>query len=141
VAEETHDRARYRKGCRCDACREANRLYQREHRARNRTVATVTALPIPETVIESVVVAVNVEIDRMKVREERPADVAMALACARILDNPSALPQHAAMISKLDGLLTKLARHAPPNADAPMEKLRQELRNSRPGNRNNPTTG
>jgi hypothetical protein len=95
--DETHDRARYRRGCRCDTCREANRLYQREHRQKahgSEGLAVVTDLPSrPPTAGESlgtVVEAVEAQITAIG-STTRPALVAIARVMAEGLDNPAAL--------------------------------------------------
>ena len=61
----------------------------------------------------SVVEAVQTQIDDLGIQDERPALCAIALAMARILDNPVALPQHPAAAGRLVetmGHLSKVAR-------------------------------
>lgn len=90
-----HGRSRYRRGCRCDVCRQANREYQRDHRAKQ-----LQAVPAPEPVSSGVVTpvvdAVQAEIDASPIAGQRPGLAAIALAMARILDNPHAIPQQPA---------------------------------------------
>lgn len=82
--------------------------------------------------IDSVTAAVQKELALGKGAEERPALAAMALACARILDTQSALPQHAAAITKLDGLLTSLAKYGT-KTPSKVGTMREELRAIRGG--------
>lgn len=86
-----HGRSRYRRGCRCDVCRQANREYQRGHRAKQ-----LQAVPVPEPdftdAATPVVDAVQAEIDASSIAGQRPGLAAIALAMARILDNPHAIP-------------------------------------------------
>lgn len=109
-----HDRARYRRGCRCGVCREANREYQRQWRAKPSlrplpsppadSAPAVPALPGP------VAAAVAAQVENMAGAEERPGLVAIALALAAILDNPNAIPQHAAAAHRLMEVLTTLSK-------------------------------
>ena len=73
--------------------REKNREYMRDYRARQRAagqMASVTQLHPGE----SAEAAVTEELSMLPLSAKQPASVAIALAMARILDNPSAVPQH-----------------------------------------------
>lgn len=108
-----HGRSRYRRGCRCDVCRQANREYQRDHRAKQ-----LQAVPTPEPdfaeVGTPVVDAVQAEIDASSIARQRPGLAAIALAMARILDNPHAIPQQPAAAARLVELLSKLSKGTQP---------------------------
>lgn len=108
-----HGRSRYRRGCRCDVCRQANREYQRDHRAKQ-----LQAVPAPEPnftdAATSVVDAVQAEIDASPIAGQRPGLAAIALAMARILDNPHAIPQQPAAAARLVELLGKLSKGTQP---------------------------
>jgi hypothetical protein len=87
--------------------REDNREYMRQYRADKRGVdgATVTQLrPTGDSVVD----AVRSEIELLPLAEKRPADVAAALAMARILDDPASIPQQAAAAARLLTLMTGL---------------------------------
>ncbi|VBA60293.1 hypothetical protein [Mycobacterium attenuatum] len=110
-----HGRSRYRRGCRCDVCRQANREYQRGHRAKQ-----LQAVPAPASdstgVVTPVVDAVQAEIDASPIAGQRPGLAAIALAMARILDNPHAIPQQPAAAARLVELLGKLSKGTQPRA-------------------------
>lgn len=103
-------RRRYTEGCRCDECRDAQRLYQQRYRERraNGDVAQLPQ-PIPEGdsppgPVES---GVTAEIDGLAA-QARPGLAQAALALARILDNPKAISQQPAAAKTLATLLDKL---------------------------------
>jgi hypothetical protein len=105
-------RHRYVSGCRCDDCKEANRLYQRDLRQRRAEggpvrPATVVSLPSQQVTqpgpVESGAVA---ELEGLM--EVRPGLAQAALAVARILDNPKAVSQQPAAAKVLGTLLDKL---------------------------------
>src|SRR4051812_18684421 len=107
--DDEHNRARYRRGCRCDACRAANREYQREHRAK----ALRLAPPLPESPVSPmgrVEAAVQRDLDALPLAAERPGLAQATLAMARLLDNPLAAPQHPAAARQLFSALEKLGR-------------------------------
>ena len=113
-------RSGYLTGCRCDRCRYAQRLYQRRYRERRANGETrphsppvvVPELPQAEACqIDTpgpVEAAVQQEISGLAQAQWRPGLVAIALAMARILDNPrapSAQPAAAkVLVSVLDTL-------------------------------------
>jgi hypothetical protein len=99
----------YNEGCRCDDCKDAQRLYQRRYRERQ-ALRNVTPVSPDEVVpkfpgpVES---AVKDEIGGVAA-EARPGLVQAALAMARLLDNPKAVNQQPAAAKVLAGLLDKL---------------------------------
>jgi hypothetical protein len=118
--DEVHDRARYRRGCRCGACRAANRLYQRERRAgsgdANASPAVSSAVSGAVTpAVSAVSDAVTAELTMLG-PHTRPGLAAGALAMARILDDPCAVPQHPAAAGRLFAVLEELHVHAPRRA-------------------------
>ena len=148
---DVHNRTRYLRGCHCAVCTAANTEYNRARRAAKReeqasgtptkkapTKRAPAKKSPPAEVrqiipnVDSVISAVQKELALGKGAEERPALAAMALACARILDTPSALPQHAAAITKLDGLLTSLAKYGT-KEPSKVGTMREELRAIRGG--------
>ena len=99
----------YGEGCRCDDCRDAQRLYQRRYRERqalrNVTPASpdevATELPGP---VES---AVRDEIGGLAAGA-RPGLAQVALCLARLMDNPKAINQQPAAAKVLAAMLEKL---------------------------------
>ena len=145
---DAHNRTRYTKGCHCDVCTRANTEYNQKRRAARREAAAAgnvtpkpTAIkggskprstPAETTQIpykESVTAAVKAELETYVGAETRPALAAMALALARVLDTPSALPQHAAAVGKLEGLLTTIAKHGV-KQESTLSKMRAELKSA-----------
>jgi hypothetical protein len=98
----------YGEGCRCDDCKDAQRLYQRRYRERQalRNVTPVsrdevaTEFPCP---VES---AVKDEIGGLAA-EARPGLAQVALCMARLLDNAKAVNQQPAAAKVLAALLDK----------------------------------
>lgn len=126
MAEAQHGtRRRYQKGCHCIPCRASESEYQRGRR-RNRNspaLASVADLPaeveatepVPPAAAavgpESVQAAVLRELDLLDdAARDRPGQVATALAMARIMDSPLAIPQHPAAAGKLLEVLESLGR-------------------------------
>lgn len=104
-------------GCRCDACREAQRIYcadPRERHANGEVVGrgAVVSLPV-ESGPGPVEVAVQAELAGLSTAELRPAIAAAALALARVLDGR--------------------AVSSDPNAARQLTKLLDELRKPVPG--------
>lgn len=144
---DVHNRTRYVAGCRCEVCKTAQREYDRERRrtkaakssgsapakpavakggAQPRTTpAEATQIPYKE----SVTAAVKAELETYVGAETRPALAAMALTLARVLDTPSALPQHAAAVGKLESLLTTIAKYGV-KQQSNLDKMRSELRSA-----------
>jgi hypothetical protein len=100
-------RYRYSKGCRCDDCAEAARIYQRDYRLRKPDCQGVPDLPHLEPGPGPVESGVHAEIDGLAA-QARPGLAWAALALARILDNPRAINQHPAAAKVLATLLDKL---------------------------------
>ena len=114
TADEVHNRARYRRGCRCGVCRAANRTYQRERRA-SAAPKLCTAVPNSDTTgdVTSCVSAAVTEELLLIGPHGRPGLAAGALAMAKILDDPCAVPQHPAAAGRLFDVLEELHRCAP----------------------------
>jgi hypothetical protein len=102
-------RRRYTEGCRCDDCRDAQRLYQQRYRERRAGGATpvTNVTPDPEPGPGRVELGVAEEIDGLA-SQARPGLAQAALALARILDNPRAINQQPAAAKVLGALLDKL---------------------------------
>jgi hypothetical protein len=89
----------YGEGCRCDECKCAQRLYQRNYRERKANGLTgspvaVVQLPPSELLPAGpgrVELAVEAELDGVAGAEARPGLVAIALAMSRILDSSRAV--------------------------------------------------
>jgi len=111
IAEASHGRGRYQRGCRCATCKEANRSYQRSHRSK-RTLRAVTTPPADETsgVTGPVETAVESQLAGLPSAQERPGLAAIAIALARVLDDPSAVPHFAAAAHRLTEVLTTLTK-------------------------------
>jgi hypothetical protein len=115
--DEVHDRARYRRGCRCGVCRAANRAYQRERRASvapklSTAVDSSTVSGAVTPTVSAVTDAVTAELTLLG-PHGRPGLAAGALAMAKILDDPDAVPQHPAAAGRLFAVLEELHVHAP----------------------------
>ena len=126
----THDRAAYRRGCRCEVCCEANRVYARERKRRK--TSEIRAAPAevgrsgpPESIAKTsndpeprgrVVEAVARDLASCNAFEERPGLAATAMAMAELLDNPSATPQWPAAAARLTAILTEVVPAVPVRA-------------------------
>ena len=110
-------RSRYLNGCRCDECKNAQRLYQRRYRERKENGLT----PSPAVVVGELPQAEAYQIDtpgpvERAVKDEigglaaeaRPGLAQVALAMARLLDNPKAVNQQPAAAKVLAAMLEKL---------------------------------
>jgi hypothetical protein len=100
-------RYRYSKGCRCDACAEASRIYQRDYRLRSggpQVMADFNGLHESPGPVEA---GVQAEIGGLGT-DARPGLAQAALAMARILDTPTAVNQQPAAAKVLTALLDKL---------------------------------
>lgn len=123
-------RSSYKAGCRCDLCKQAESTYRRQLRQRHRedvglfTARSVTGLslvngaaeyPISGSVNTAGLVesAVSEEIAAMGT-QTRPGLAAVALALARVLDNPKAVSTQPAaarvLITTLDRLHSSLTQ-------------------------------
>lgn len=98
----------YKDGCRCDDCKDAQRLYQQRYRERQRSLAPVAnGAPVASSPgpVES---GVKAEISALAA-EACPGLAAVALALARnVMDNPRAVYQQPAAAKVLAVLLDKL---------------------------------
>ena len=107
----------YGEGCRCDDCKDAQRLYQRRYRERKANGETrphsapvMVQLPPAEPQpcgpgpVES---AVRDEIGGLAA-EARPGLAQVALCLARLMDNPRAINQQPAAAKVLAAVLEKL---------------------------------
>jgi hypothetical protein len=107
-------RQRYGAGCRCDDCKHAQALYQRNYGERRANGLTRPAAVVPqvrndyEPEVGPVESAVEAEISGLAQAQLRPGLVAIAAAMARILDNsraPRAQPAAAkVLVSVLETL-------------------------------------
>ncbi len=96
-------------GCRCDDCTEANRLYFRRGRAADNARPPAAAVPLPAPgASEPGPVESGVEAEIAGLAEARPGMAQIALAMARVLDNPRAVNQQPAAAKVLASLLDKL---------------------------------
>lgn len=132
----THDRAAYRRGCRCEVCCEANRVYAREHKRRKKSEIPVAATapaksgrdtkpfiltttsPAESDVTPRgrVVEAVARDLASCNAFDERPGLAATAMAMAELLDNPSATPQWPAAAARLTAILMEVVPAVPVRA-------------------------
>ncbi len=103
----------YKNGCRCRECRKSKRERIRAYRASKRGELPPVDVPV-EVGEGSVVDAVMRDLAELQVAIERPADVAVALAMARLLDDRSATPQHPAAAGKLVDVMASLRVDAKP---------------------------
>jgi hypothetical protein len=104
----------YNDGCRCDECKDAQRLYQRRYRERRTngiTQTPVVQLPQPELGAGPVESGVTAEIGGLAAAA-RPGLAATALALARIMDNPRAVNQQPAAARQLVAILAVLSKQA-----------------------------
>jgi hypothetical protein len=115
--EIPHGRNRYhRHGCRCDVCKEANKLHMRELRARKRTL---TPLPAgadgtPTVAVGPVVAAVQADLASMGDLTGYQALAAAAVAMARILDSKGCVTTQPSAAKQLVSLLEVLHRRVAP---------------------------
>lgn len=101
-------RRRYNEGCRCDDCKDAQRLYQQRYRERraNRDVAQLPQ-PVPDGSPPGPVES-GVQAEISGLAQARPGLAQTALALARVMDNPKAINQKPAAAKVLAALLDKL---------------------------------
>lgn len=111
-----HGRARYTKGCRCGECRAANRAYQARYRATKLHAVPPAQQSAGMQRIETstaVVDAVRAQLEDLGAFQRRPGLAAIAVRLAELLENPLALPHHAAAAHRLVELLGRLAKETP----------------------------
>jgi hypothetical protein len=112
-----HGRTRYRNGCRCDVCKQANKFYMRELRARHRGLTPVPADETTPTVADPagpVVAAVQADIAALGDLTAYRSLAAAAVAMARILDSDGNVPTMPSAAKQLASLLEMLHRQATP---------------------------
>lgn len=117
IANKPHGRSRYNAGCRCGVCKAANREHQRRHRAKRLTAVAPTGdspqpdggSP-PEFADGAVTEAVRAQLAGTAAAQERPGLTAIAIRLAQVLDNQTAIPQHAAAAHRLMEVLTTLSK-------------------------------
>jgi hypothetical protein len=118
-------RQSYKRGCRCDLCKQAEREYKKDLRQRQREAVGEFVTPSvtlslvsgsgsdfkshPVSGSGAVESAVALEIDELG-PHQRPGLAAGALAMARILDNPKAVSTQPAAAAKLAQILETLRR-------------------------------
>jgi hypothetical protein len=92
-------KARYSGGCKCDECRHAQRLYQREYRDR---VTQLQATPTgPAGPVE---LAVQAQLEELSAAVAQPALAAAALCMGRVLDGRVPTPKPQACAKLMDVL-------------------------------------
>ena len=114
--ELPHGRSRYRHhGCRCATCIEANKLYMRDLRARQRGLTPVPPGESPLAAAPGrVVAAVQADLETFGDLTGNQALAAGALAMARILDDPRQVTTQPSAVRQLVSLLEVLRRSVAP---------------------------
>jgi hypothetical protein len=110
MATKHGTRHRYNDGCRCEDCTAANAAYQQRWR-KSRIGAEPTTPGVVVTVSSPVTpgpVEAGVEAEIAGLAEARPGLAQIALAMARLLDNPRAVATQPAAAKVLAALLDKL---------------------------------
>lgn len=106
-------RYRFSRGCRCDHCSEAERLYQRDYRLRGGSAVsaekTADADSLPPGPVESAVIA---ELAGYPLSAERPGLAAAAVCLAQLLDDPKAVAAHPSAVRELGRVLDTLSKGA-----------------------------
>ena len=113
----------YKDGCRCGECRKANRERIRIYRASKRGDPAPVDLPV-DVGEGTVTDAVRRDLGALQVAAERPADAAVCLAMARLLDDPSAGPQHPSAAARLVDVMARLRADAVPRFAGNVTRLR-----------------
>ena len=112
----------YKNGCRCSECRKANRTRIRDYRASKRGESAPVDLPVE---VGEGTVAVRRDLAALQVAIERPADAAVALAMARLLDDVTATPQHPSAASRLIDVMGRLRADAAPKFAGNVTRIRE----------------
>jgi hypothetical protein len=130
MAVEHGSRSCYNRGCRRPECVAAERAYNQKRRTVKKTGSTSTkrlstvnsgadavvsplhAVPSPEREPGPTESAVLAEIEGLSTADSRPGVVALALAHARVLDDPVAVSQHASNGRQLRETLDALRKGA-----------------------------
>lgn len=106
-------RYRYAKGCRCDDCSEAERLYHRDYRLRGGGSAGGASVPTDTNVsLGPVELAVTAELAGYPLSAERPGLTAIAVCLAQLLDNSKAVAAHPSAARELGRVLDALSKGA-----------------------------
>lgn len=129
-------RTKYNAGCRCDACVQVNREYDKARkqaiRSGQHTPGKVTALPtgtIPAPAEPGRVEAgVIVELAGLSTAASRPGLVEIALAMARAMDNPLTIAQTGTNGKALAEIMDKVRK----GADSRKSKLASVRQMTRP---------
>jgi hypothetical protein len=108
MAAKHGTRHRYNDGCRCDECRGANAAYRRRYRQRATAVIPIHDSVNSDTSSRPGLVEAAVGIEVADIAEARPGMAQIALAMARVLDNPRAVSSQPAAAKVLTTLLDKL---------------------------------
>lgn len=111
IADAPHGRGRYQRGCRCGTCKLANREYQRRHRTKQLRLVTPPPADVP-TVPGPVEIGVRAQLEHLPSAQERPGVYAVAVRLAAVLDNQTAIPQHASAARVLTEIITGLSRQS-----------------------------
>ncbi len=114
----------YQNGCRCGDCRKANRERIRAYRAARRGDPAPVGLPV-DVGEGTVVDAVRRDLAALQVAAQRPADAAVALAMAKLLDDPSAGPQHPSAAGRLLDVMGRLRADAVPRFSGNVTRIRE----------------
>jgi hypothetical protein len=116
MAESGHGTfRRYNNGCRCPDCTAANRLHQRDTRAKRRGLPVpppggpVKAWSPPAEPGE-VELAVLEELATLSAAKERPGIVAGVLQMCKILDSPDQFPTHVRAVAALEAAMKSLRK-------------------------------
>lgn len=126
MAAQHGTRTKFNAGCKCDACKQANRAYFKARRRKQEPAERKPAAPRNVTEFKPRIpndppverepgvteAAVMAEIAGLSTAEQRPGLVAVALAHARVLDDPLAISQHASNGHRLAEALDKLRKGA-----------------------------
>lgn len=141
MAVQHGKRTTYVRGCRCEACKEANRQYGIDLKERKRSGGTVVtplrslsslpAMPPPPEAekdpdeIGRNELAVAAEIRTLSSASKHPGLVESALSMAKILDNPIAVTTHPSAQRQLMVALDKLHAASTKRKDSNLAKVAQ----------------
>lgn len=121
--------SRYAQGCRCDACREGHRLKAREYSQRKSPGQLVNSLPPSANAAHVMLlpgpVESGVQAEIGGVADARPGLAAVALAMARLLDDPAARNQAPAAAKTLVSVLDALGKVAAPRRRSHLAMVRE----------------
>ena len=113
IADKPHGRTRYNAGCRCGACRTANREHSRQLRSKFLApVPRPEGSPPAEFIDGPVTEAVRVQLEHLPSAQERPGVFAIAIRLAQLMDNQTAVPQYASAAKALSDIVAMLSKHS-----------------------------